>query len=152
MNLRLRQNIFLAVILLAIAFFTFINALSMPVLVSDMNIIGASFMPKMLAGCLGVMAIFIAFDKTNTSYVEFTITKEVWMVMLFTAMLFLYIYMMTVVGFEIASVCFLVLTMWFLGLRKIPVIAGIAIILPSIIWVIFVKFMYIPIPNLIQGL
>ncbi|GHV53896.1 hypothetical protein FACS1894206_05540 [Deltaproteobacteria bacterium] len=152
MNFSMRQNHFLAVILLAIAIFIYMNSLSIPVLASDLNIIGAAFFPKLLAVFLGGMAVFIAVDRTNTKRFEFRTTREVWLVLLFTAMLFLYIYLMSVIGFEITSFVFLGLTMWLLGLRKIPVLIGIAVILPAIVYVVFVNFMYIPIPNLIQGL
>lgn len=152
MNLRIRQSHFLALILMIIAIFTFVNARALPELASDLNIIGASFLPTLLACFLGGMSIFLFFDRANQKYLNFRVTQEAKMVLLFMAMLLLYIYAMTVIGFEISSFVFLVLTMMLLGLRKGPVILGIATVLPTVVYVIFVKMMYIPIPTLIQGL
>ena len=152
MNLRVRQSRFLSLLLMVIAVATFLHARELPELQSDLNIIGASFLPKLLAFFLGGMSVFIFFDQANSKYIEFKVTKEICMVLLFMAMLFLYLFSMPVIGFEISSFIFLVLTMVLLGLRKVFVILGIATILPAVIFVVFVKMMYIPLPTLIQGL
>jgi len=152
MNLRVRQSRFLSLLLMVIAVATFIHARELPELQSDLNIIGASFLPKLLAFFLGGMSVFVFFDQANKKYIEFKVTKEICMVLLFMAMLFLYLFAMSVIGFEISSFIFLVLTMVLLGLRKVFVILGIATILPAVIFVVFVKMMYIPLPTLIQGL
>ena len=152
MNVRIRQNHFLAIVFIAIAVLTFIHAKDLPELESNLNIIGASFLPKLLAFCLGGMSVFILLDHTNEKYLEFKISQETRMVLGFMALLFLYIYTISIIGFEISSFVFLMLTMLMLGLRKIPVMLGIATILPAIVYVVFVKMMYIPIPSLIQGL
>lgn len=134
-----------------IAIATFLDAQELPELQSDLNIIGASFLPTLLALCLGGMSVFIFFDRANSKYIDFRITKEAWLVLLFMAMLLLYLYAMTLIGFEIASFIFLVLTMVLLGLRKMRVILGIATILPAVVYIIFVELMYIPLPSLIRG-
>jgi amino acid transporter len=106
----------------------------------------------LLAYCLGGMSVVIFFDQTNDKYIAFKVNRETRMVLAFVAMLFLYIYSMSIIGFEISSFVFLSLTMLLLGLRKVPVILGIATILPALVYGIFVKMMFIPIPSLFQGL
>ncbi len=150
MNLRIGQNRFLSFILMIIAVVTFINARELPELQSDLNIIGAGFLPTLLAVCLGAMAVFIFFDKANNKYIDFQVTRDTRMVLLFMAMLLLYIYSMTFIGFEIASFIFLILTMMLLGLRKVGIMLGIATILPAVIYIVFVKMMYISLPTLIK--
>lgn len=150
--MRIRQSHFLALGLMIIAIFAFVNARDLPELASDLNIIGAGFLPTLLACFLGGMSVFLFFDRANKKYINCTVTREAKMVLLFMAMLLLYIYAMTVIGFEISSFVFLVLTMALLGLRKVPVILGIATVLPAVVYIFFVKMMYIPIPTLIRGL
>ncbi len=116
-NIRIRQNRFLSLLLMITAVATFINARELPELQSDLNIIGASFLPTLLAFCLGGMSVFIFFDRANSKYIDFTITREACLVLLFMGMLLLYLFSMQFIGFEISSFVFLVLTMLLLGLH-----------------------------------
>lgn len=152
MQLNVRKKHLLSLVLLAVAIGGYIGAASLPELQGNLNIVGAGFVPKILSCCLGLMAVLICFEKSSDERVVFVLSPELRMVLLFFALLFIYIFSISHIGFEISSFAFLVLTMLMLGLKDIRIILGIAVGLPLTIYLIFVKLMYIPIPTLIQGL
>lgn len=139
----------LAGLLLVLAGGVYTEAAHVRSLGSSIGVVDATFFPKLVAALIALCAVIIAFQakKTPAARLFFTCTRETRRVLLFVVLLGTAIFAVPEAGFEVVSVGFLCLAMRTLGMRRVPLMLGIAFGLTGLIYLVFVKVMFVPLPS-----
>lgn len=136
-----------SVILLLFAVFGFItaNEFSNP----DVKY-GSDFLPKLILILLAIFSIILGINsilklKKKKSTAQFD--KKVFIrVVLFMALLVVYINLFFTLGFIVSSITFLVIAQYLYGLRKWVQLISVSIIVPIVLYFIFTSLFNIPLP------
>ncbi len=154
MNLTIRKNHLVGILVLCFAAFVYYSAANLPKLPTDLPVMNSASLPKILSGILFILGIFVLLErkKPDSAAMRLTLAQDTIRTLFFTALLAIYAFFIPRAGFEISSFCFLIITMWILGLRNKPLLIALSILVPAAVYAIFIKIMYVPLPNLIQGM
>ncbi|WP_394218311.1 tripartite tricarboxylate transporter TctB family protein [Halobacillus trueperi] len=115
--------------------------------------VDSDFVPKILGYLLIILAIFLFFDKSSETEEEKekrqVPKKEMLVLLAVGGMIFLYIFLLEIIGFVLSSMLFIVACSWFLGYRKLVTTILVAVLFPLIMYLSFNYLLQIRLP---QGL
>ncbi|CDQ19131.1 Tripartite tricarboxylate transporter TctB family protein [Halobacillus karajensis] len=115
--------------------------------------VDSDFLPKVLGYVLIVLAVFLFFDKSSETEEEKekrqVPKKEIFVLLAVGGMIFLYIFLLEIIGFVLSSSLFIFACSWFLGYRKLKTTLLVAILFPLIMYLSFNYLLQIRLP---QGL
>lgn len=113
--------------------------------------VDSDFLPKVLGYFLIILAIFLFFDKSSETEEEKekrTVPKKDILVLLAVGgMIFLYIFLLELIGFVLSSMLFIFLCSWFLGYRKFKTNGLVAVIFPLVMYLSFNYLLQIRLPQ-----
>lgn len=139
----------LAALLLGLAGLVYHEAGSIRTLGADIGVVDATFFPKLVAALIGACALLIAVQarKAPQARIAFALSRDTVQVLGFVVLMGVTMWSIPVLGFEVASVIFLCVAMLALGMRRIPLMLVIAFGLTGIVYTVFVKIMFVPLPS-----
>ncbi|SDO14259.1 tripartite tricarboxylate transporter TctB family protein [Halobacillus aidingensis] len=115
--------------------------------------VDSDFVPKILGFLLIILAIFLFFDKSSETEEEKekrqVPKKEMLVLLAVGGMIFLYIFLLEIIGFVLSSMLFIFACSWFLGYRKLVTTILVAVLFPLIMYLSFNYLLQIRLP---QGL
>ncbi|RDY71623.1 tripartite tricarboxylate transporter TctB family protein [Halobacillus trueperi] len=115
--------------------------------------VDSDFVPKILGYLLIILAIFLFFDKSSETKEEKekrqVPKKEMLVLLAVGGMIFLYIFLLEIIGFVLSSMLFIFACSWFLGYRKLVTTILVAVLFPLIMYLSFNYLLQIRLP---QGL
>lgn len=115
--------------------------------------VDSDFVPKILGFLLIILAIFLFFDKPSETEEEKekrqVPKKEMLVLLAVGGMIFLYIFLLEIIGFVLSSMLFIFACSWFLGYRKLVTTILVAVLFPLIMYLSFNYLLQIRLP---QGL
>ncbi|WP_406944850.1 tripartite tricarboxylate transporter TctB family protein [Halobacillus sp. SY10] len=115
--------------------------------------VDSDFVPKILGFLLIILAIFLFFDKSSETKEEKekrqVPKKEMLVLLAVGGMIFLYIFLLEIIGFVLSSMLFIFACSWFLGYRKLVTTILVAVLFPLIMYLSFNYLLQIRLP---QGL
>lgn len=151
MSYSVSKSYLLAGIILALAGFIYFEAERIPAVTTDLSVVGAAFVPRVIALLLAILALVVVWQgRGNTSdRISIRPTPAFVKAAMFFGIIALYVVALPFAKFELSSITFLMLTMWLLGLRRKVSLIGVPISVTVIVYLIFVKLMYVPIPSLL---
>lgn len=113
---------------------------------------GPDFFPKLILTLLAISAALLIVGgalrlkkEKSVPHIQFD-RSAVGRIVLFIALLITYILLFFWVGFIISTILFLLAAQWIFGLRKVVLLAGVAVILPILLYFIFTMAFKIPLP------
>lgn len=113
---------------------------------------GPDFFPKLILTLLAISAAMLIVGGVLRLKKEKSVSHIQWdrsavrKIILFIVLLITYILLFFWVGFIISTILFLFAAQWIFGLRKVVLLAGVAVILPIILYFIFTMAFKIPLP------
>ncbi len=147
------KNLLLALLLFALAGFVFWQACLLPKVGTDLAVVDTAFLPKTIAVLLAVLAGILLLQKRNEEEcIELHISPVLRRLLLFAAIIACFILLLPILRFELASIIFLSLTMYLLGMRRKWLLAILPAAVTAIVYIIFIHIMYVPFPSLLPGL
>ncbi|WP_442788840.1 tripartite tricarboxylate transporter TctB family protein [Halobacillus sp. HZG1] len=115
--------------------------------------VDSDFVPKILGYLLIILAVFLFFDKSSETKEEKekrqVPKKEMLVLLAVGGMIFLYIFLLEILGFVLSSMLFIFACSWFLGYRKLVTTILVAVLFPLIMYLSFNYLLQIRLP---QGL
>ena len=113
--------------------------------------VDSDFLPKVLGYLLIVLAVFLFFDKSSETEEEKekrqVPKKEILVLLAVGGMIFLYIFLLEIIGFVLTSVMFIFFCSLFLGYRKHKINAMVAVIFPLVMYLSFNYLLQIRLPQ-----
>lgn len=144
-SVSVNQNKLAGVSILAFTSLFYYLSSELPIVQTEAVLVDAAFLPKIICAILAICGVIIFFEKNDT-VVTFRCSSEILRAGSMLGLLLAYSIAMPLVGFEISTVLYLLLSMFYLGASKRPKTAVIlAIATPAVIYILFVKIMFVPI-------
>ncbi len=142
-----RSNVIAAGLLLALSAAVFVISVDFPG--GRGGGPGAAFFPRLVTGAIAVLALVllvnhVTADDRHVHEIDPAIVRRLVVV---TAFPILYVFVMPVVGFPLATVVFLSAFMWYSGARSVPTVIGSSIGITIVLYYIFVTFFRVPLPE-----
>ncbi|MGP4061135.1 tripartite tricarboxylate transporter TctB family protein [Halobacillus sp. H74] len=113
--------------------------------------VDSDFLPKVLGYLLIVLAVFLFFDKSSETEEEKEKRQvprsEILVLLAVGGMIFLYIFLLEIIGFVLSSVLFVFCCSLFLGYRKHKINAMVAVIFPLVMYLSFNYLLQISLPQ-----
>lgn len=113
--------------------------------------VDSDFVPKILGYLLIILAIFLFFDKSSETEEEKdkrqVPKKEMLVLLAVGGMIFLYIFLLEIIGFVLSSMLFIFACSWFLGYRKLVTTILVAVLFPLIMYLSFNYLLQIRLPQ-----
>ncbi|REJ10289.1 tripartite tricarboxylate transporter TctB family protein [Halobacillus trueperi] len=113
--------------------------------------VDSDFVPKILGYLLIILAIFLFFDKSSETEQEKekrqVPKKEMLVLLAVGGMIFLYIFLLEIIGFVLSSMLFIFVCSWFLGYRKLVTTILVAVLFPLIMYLSFNYLLQIRLPQ-----
>lgn len=111
--------------------------------------LGPAFFPRVIAVGIGVLALVqfgtaLRSDETRTIIINFDAIQQVFIP---TLSLIGYIVLLPILGFFLTTIAFLILFMYYSGVRDLRVVIPLAVILSVILQNVFVGFLQVPLPT-----
>lgn len=113
---------------------------------------GPDFFPKLILTLLAIASVALIAGgalsikkQKNFSPIQFD-RSVIRKILVFTVLLITYILLFFWAGFIISTILFLLAAQWIFGLRKIPLLVGVSIVLPILLYFIFTMAFKIPLP------
>ncbi|MFC7063822.1 tripartite tricarboxylate transporter TctB family protein [Halobacillus seohaensis] len=143
----LHQKVSIALILFALGYlYLSYNLKEYPYVPVDSDLV-----PKVLGYILIVLAIFLYFDKSSETKEEkekrVIPRKEVLVMLAVGGMIFLYIFLLEIIGFVITTALFIFACSTFLGYRKWVTNILVSLIFPSLLYYVFNYLLQIRLPQ-----
>ncbi|MGR9048707.1 tripartite tricarboxylate transporter TctB family protein [Halobacillus faecis] len=113
--------------------------------------VDSDFVPKILGYLLIILAVFLFFDKSSETEEEKekrqVPKKEMLFLLAVGGMIFLYIFLLEIIGFVLSSMLFIIACSWFLGYRKLVTTILVAVLFPLIMYLSFNYLLQIRLPQ-----
>ncbi|MYL69809.1 tripartite tricarboxylate transporter TctB family protein [Halobacillus litoralis] len=113
--------------------------------------VDSDFVPKILGYLLIILAVFLFFDKSSETKEEKekrqVPKKEMLVLLAVGGMIFLYIFLLEILGFVLSSMLFIFACSWFLGYRKLVTTILVAVLFPLIMYLSFNYLLQIRLPQ-----
>ncbi|WP_370551120.1 tripartite tricarboxylate transporter TctB family protein [Halobacillus sp. GSS1] len=113
--------------------------------------VDSDFVPKILGYLLIILAVFLFFDKSSETEEEKekrqVPKKEMLVLLAVGGMIFLYIFLLELLGFVLSSMLFIFACSWFLGYRKLVTTILVAVLFPLIMYLSFNYLLQIRLPQ-----
>ncbi|WLR49116.1 tripartite tricarboxylate transporter TctB family protein [Halobacillus litoralis] len=113
--------------------------------------VDSDFVPKILGYLLIILAVFLFFDKSSETEEEKekrqVPKKEMLVLLAVGGMIFLYIFLLEIIGFVLSSMLFIIACSWFLGYRKLVTTILVAVLFPLIMYLSFNYLLQIRLPQ-----
>ncbi|MBX0357749.1 tripartite tricarboxylate transporter TctB family protein [Halobacillus sp. Nhm2S1] len=113
--------------------------------------VDSDFVPKILGYLLIILAVFLFFDKSSETEEEKekrqVPKKEMLVLLAVGGMIFLYIFLLEIIGFVLSSMLFIIACSWFLGYRKLVTTFLVAVLFPLIMYLSFNYLLQIRLPQ-----
>ena len=151
--MKINRNWILALFIIALSSFVLWQASLIPTSLIDLAVVDAAFLPQVIAVLLLVLVLFVIWDERKEK-VEIPLMPTVALkkVLLFIIIMIVTAASFRMVGFEVASIIMLALTMYLLGMRNRFLLVALPLSVTALIHVIFIRIMYVPLPSAVGTL
>ena len=146
--MKINRNWILVLFIIALSSFVWWQASLIPTSLIDLAVVDAAFLPQVIAVLLLVLVLFVVWDERKEKVeIPLVPTAALKKVLLFIVIMIVTAASFRLVGFEIASIIMLALTMYLLGMRNRLLLVGLPLAVTLLIHVIFIRIMYVPLPS-----
>jgi len=147
--MKINRNVVLASLILILSVFIWWQSSLIPTSSSDLTIVDAAFMPKVIAILLTVLVVFILWkERGQAATVPLVPTAALRKVILFIVLMTLAALGFRIVGFEPVAIVLLAVFMYLLGLRHPVLLVCLPLAVTAVIHIVFIKLMYVPLPSI----
>ena len=146
--MKINRNWILVLFIIALSSFVWWQASLIPTSLIDLAVVDAAFLPQVIAVLLLALVLFVVWDERKEKVeIPLVPTAALKKVLLFIVIMIVTAASFRLVGFEIASIIMLALTMYLLGMRNRLLLVGLPLAVTLLIHVIFIRIMYVPLPS-----
>jgi len=142
---------FLAIFLIIISVIVFFETSKFPSFSNEMQVIDASFVPRLLASFLIIASLILlvkSFKQVDNSKLDTCkLDKSSSRVLVIVILMIAYRYILPIIGFEITTILFLTTTMYLFKYKKILKAFLISLLVTIVIYYIFIFILNVPFPT-----